>query len=369
MRGYGSAANQGSSPAYAEVAANPSATFSVALGDEVIGQVRWADLDAGRAIEPNPRLRVEVVDPGRNWVRTTVVDDATGRPIPCRVHFRSPEGVPYAPHGHHAHLNSELHTWHIDVGGDVRLGGVTYAYIDGRCEGWLPRGEVLVDVAHGFEYEPLRAAIQIAPGQQELTLRLKRWCDMNARHNYSGDTHVHFLSTQGAQLEMLRLPGNGGTVEVEADAESILPIPRLEIVQQGHVVAAIEERDGARHLRLHARLPIQGHTWLAERVAGPGYFGAIPHHDVWHRGIMAHTSPIYVAVGGEWDLYDPDVAAYMLTLLEGSLTYIRTRSRQYPPETVTHFHGQADHEAVLEGPFHEAVQALHARMHRLEIPH
>ena len=92
-----------------------------------------------------------------------MLDDETGKPIPCRIHFRSPQGVPYAPHGHHAHVNSNLGTWHLDVGGDVRLGQITYAYIDGRCQGWLPRGEVLVDVARGYEYEPLRRPVRIEP--------------------------------------------------------------------------------------------------------------------------------------------------------------------------------------------------------------
>jgi hypothetical protein len=576
MPGFGDAANESSSPAYVQVAATPSATLSVALGADPVGQVRWGELEAAGHSTPSPRLRIEVIDPGRNWVRTQVLDAETGQPLPCRIHFRSPEGVPYPPHGHHAHLNSEMHTWHIDVGGDVRLGGVTYAYIDGRCEGWLPRGAVLVDVAHGFEYEPLRIAVQIAPGQQELTLRLRRWCDMNAQRYFSGDTHVHFLSTQGAQLEaraeglnvvnlllsqwghlftnteewsgqpyvsrdghtiiyatqenrqhilghltllgltspvmpwcsdgpgegemggtlettlahwadachqqggtviiphlptpngepaaliatgradavemlqhglymhneyyrylnagyrlplvggtdkmsnevpvglyrtyvyippeeefsyavwcrhlragrtfhsggplidlrvegqpigdVLRLPGNGGTVEVEASAESILPIHRLEIVQQGRVVAATEEAAGTRRLHLRARLPIRGHTWLAARVGGPGYVEAVPHYDVWQRGIMAHTSPVYLAVGDAWELYDPEVATYMLTLLEGSLAYIRSRSRQYRPGTVDHFHGEADHQAFLERPFHEAVQAIHARMHQHSRP-
>ena len=56
-------------------------------------------------------------------------------------------------------------------------------------------------MARGFEYEPLRTRVTIAPGQQELTLRLKRWCNMNARRWFSGDTHVHFLSTQGSHTE------------------------------------------------------------------------------------------------------------------------------------------------------------------------
>jgi hypothetical protein len=133
-------------------------------------------------------VRFEIIDTGRNWVHITVLDDETGLPVPCRVHFRSARGVPYAPHGHHAHVNSNLETWHVDVGGDVRLGQMSYAYIDGKCQGWLPRGEVHVDVARGFEYEPLRQRVTIEPGQRELTLRLRRWADMNAERYFSGDT-------------------------------------------------------------------------------------------------------------------------------------------------------------------------------------
>jgi hypothetical protein len=577
MAGYGEPENRSNSPAYVEVAANPSATLSLRVGDEELGRVSWRDLEANGSISPTPEVQVRVVDSERNWVRTTVLDDATGEPIPCRVHFRSPDGVPYAPHGHHAHLNGQLDTWHVDVGGDVRLGQCTYAYIDGTCEGWLPRGEVAVDVARGFEYEPLRSVVRIEPGQQQLTLRLKRWCDMNARRYFSGDTHVHFLSTQGAQTEaraedlnvvnlllsqwgslftnteeftggpltstdrrtivyasqenrqhmlghlsllglkrqvapwcsdgpseaelgstlettlaqwadachaqggtvviphlpapngepaaliatgradaveminfsmyahneyyrylncgyrlplvggtdkmssevpvglyrtyvripddeeftyeswcrnlragrtfqsggpiinltvdghqvgdVVPLPGNGGTVEVEAWAESILPLHRLEIVQQGRVIASTEESKGARRLHLRVTVPVSAHTWLAARAGGPGYTNAVTHHDVWRRGIMAHTSPVYLAVGGEWWLHDADTAAYMLTLMEGSLAYIRTRSRQARPGTVTHFHGEPDHQTFLERPFQEAIQAIHAGMHRAGIVH
>src|SRR6185312_5264198 len=110
----------------------------------------------------------------------------TGRPVPCRVHFRSAEGIPYQPHGHHNHVTQNLGSWHYDVGGDVRLG---------------PRGDVVVDVARGFEYEPLRQAVRIEPGQRDLTLRIGRVADMAAEGWWSGDSHVHFLSTPGAQLE------------------------------------------------------------------------------------------------------------------------------------------------------------------------
>ena len=576
FKGWGEAENAKSSPAYVEIAAIPSATVSVKQDGKEIGNVQWSDVeDKGHAV--TPRMRVELLDRGRNWVHVTVLDDETDRPVPCRVNFRSPEGIPYQPHGHHSHINSNLGTWHIDVGSDVRLGQMTYAYIDGTCQGWLPRGEVIVDVARGHEYEPLRTKVNIASGQRELTLRLKRWINMNERRWFSGDSHVHFLSTQGAHtesqaedlnivnllqaqwgslftnkeefigrpsvtqdgnnivyatqenrqhfmghmilwglkkpvmpwasggpaegelggtletvmsywadechaqggtviiphfpypngeaaaliatgriegVEMLRhgkfehiqyykylncgyriplvggtdkmsnqvpvgmyrtyayipedqeftydawcnsvakgrnfLSGgpiihfsvegsqlgdtvqlsSAGTVEVEAWAESNLPIHRLEIVQGGRVVASTEVRDGTRRLELKERIKIEGHTWLAARCAGPDYYEApLTHHDVWNRGVFAHTSPIYVACGGDWWMFDEGVARYMLTLIEGGLTYMNDTVAVDRPGGVTHHHGENDHLAYLSRPFLEARQALHNRMDQLKLPH
>jgi hypothetical protein len=186
--------------AYTSIAALPSATVAVRRGDDELGRVRWGDIERdGRA--DAGRVSLELAESGRNWVHVTVVDDATGRPVPCRVHFRSAAGIPYQPHGHHNHVAQNLRSWHYDVGGDTRLGWRSYAYIDGTCQGWLPRGDVVVDVARGFEYEPLRQTVRIQPGQRELTLRIRRVADMAAEGWWSGDSHVHFLSTPGAQLE------------------------------------------------------------------------------------------------------------------------------------------------------------------------
>jgi hypothetical protein len=162
---------------------------------------------------------------------------------------------------------------------------------------------------------------------------------------------------------------SGGTVEVEAWAESILPIHSLEIVQQGRVVAATEEHGGTRRLRLKTTLRVEGHTWLAARAGGPGYVQAVPHHDGWSRGVMAHTSPVYVACGGDWQLFDQETAQYMLTLIEGNLSYIRALSPQHRPGTVTHHHGEDDHLTYLERPFQESRAALHRRMHELGLAH
>ena len=200
-KGWGEPDNLTSSPAYTEVSAAPSADVSVTQGDEVLGTARFGDLQAQGAVQASPRLRLSLPESGRNWVHTRVLDADTGRPVPCRIHFRSPEGVPYQPYGHHPHLFSGFSTWGRDAFGDVRMDQVTYAYVDGACQGWLPRGRVIVDVARGFEYEPLRTEVEIKPGQRELELRIGRWTDMNAQGWYSGDTHVHFLAGNGAVLE------------------------------------------------------------------------------------------------------------------------------------------------------------------------
>ncbi|MCS6862464.1 MAG: hypothetical protein NZT92_19350, partial [Abditibacteriales bacterium] len=148
-KGWGEAQNPTSSPAYVEIAAIPSATVTVKNDGEELGKVNWGELQEKKQVATE-RVHLRVLERGKNWVHVTVLDDETGKPIPCRVHFRSPEGIPYQPHGHHNHVNSNLGTWHIDIGGDLRLGQITYAYIDGKCQGWLPRGEVIVDVARGF---------------------------------------------------------------------------------------------------------------------------------------------------------------------------------------------------------------------------
>ncbi|MBV9208521.1 MAG: hypothetical protein JO037_24655, partial [Actinobacteria bacterium] len=69
--------------AYASIAALPSATVAVRQGDAELGRVRWGDVERdGRA--DTGRMSIELTEGGRNWVHVRVVDEATGRPVPCR---------------------------------------------------------------------------------------------------------------------------------------------------------------------------------------------------------------------------------------------------------------------------------------------
>ncbi len=575
-KGWGERYNATASPSYVEVSATDSATVSVKQGGATVARANWGSI-VSNGSAAGPRARIELIDPGKNWVNVSVVDD-TGQPVPCRIHFRSPDGVPYQPHGFHNHVNSNLDTWHKDVGGDLRLGQITYAYIDGTCQGWLPRGDVIVDVARGFEYEPLRTRVEIQPGQRRLSLRLNRWTNMNEQRWFSGDSHVHFLTPEGAHRESqaedlnvvnllqsqwgslftntedftgapsvsregnnivyvgqenrqhvlghmilwglkrhvmpwcsdgldeaelagtmetnlsdwadrahaqggfvinphfntpnafgeyatliatgrmdaiemknlssqrygdyygylncgYRLPivsgtdkmsssvpvgghrtyvnipedeeftydswcrntvrgrtfisggpmigftvdgkevgdtvelSGTGTVEVKAWAESIFPIHSLEILRGGRLAASTESMQGTRRLELSERIEITGHTWLAARCGGPGYYDNRIDYGTSGHEVYAHTSPVYVACGGEWRMFDRRVAENIVNSVEGSLAYIRANTLQYDPSRTTHRHGEDDHLAYLERPFIEARDLVHRRMHELEVAH
>ena len=106
-KGWGEMQNVYSSPAYLEISAIPSATVTVKQGDKEVGKVNWGEVEQNGAAE-TANVRLELLDRGKNWVHVTVLDDDTGKPVPCRIHFRSPEGVPYQPYGHPNHVNSTL---------------------------------------------------------------------------------------------------------------------------------------------------------------------------------------------------------------------------------------------------------------------
>lgn len=226
---------------YARVSASPSATLELRDGTSVLGSFRWGDL-VERGTLTAGRVRVRLPDTGQAWVRVRVLEsgggDRHGRQVPCRIRFQTPDGIPLAPYGHHPHINSDGGTWNLDIGGDVRLGADSFAFIDGACEGWLPIGDVDVEVSRGFESQPVRRRLCVAEGDRDISIELPRLFDARARGYVSGDTHVHFVSTQGAELE--------------ASAEDVA-IANLLLTQWGHLFTSTEEFTGRPHASLDAR--------------------------------------------------------------------------------------------------------------------
>jgi hypothetical protein len=178
----------------AEITAHPEATLKVSGHSLELTDA----YTQGRAVSSDGKLRVEVVNPHKTWVRVTVEDASTGLPTPARVHLRSADGRYLPPYGHRHQVNAN---WFEDYGGDLKLGDTQYAYVDGRFLVELPVGEVYVELCKGFEYRPVRQKLTIQPGQQELKLRLERPINLRQQGWVTADTHVHFLSPQTAFLE------------------------------------------------------------------------------------------------------------------------------------------------------------------------
>jgi hypothetical protein len=175
------------------------ATLTVAVRGKRRHELPFGEAFAcGHAESADGKARIEIVNPRTTWAHVTVVDESTGKPTPTRVHFRGPRGDYIAPYGHHGVVNDK---WFEDYGGDLQLGGQSFAYVPGRFQIELPVGEAYVELSKGFEYEPVRRRLEIKAGQRELKLGIRRRHDLRRDGWVTADTHVHFISPQTAALE------------------------------------------------------------------------------------------------------------------------------------------------------------------------
>jgi hypothetical protein len=121
----------------------------------------------------------------------------------------------------------------------------------------------------------------------------------------------------------IRMRDGGGTVEVHASASSIWPIHCLEVVVNGQVAARAVREKGASRITLKRKIRIPGSGWVAARC-GSRYLA----HHCWTIHLGAHTSPVYI-ICGDQPVFSPSDASYMLTLIDGGLTYLDTLSVRY----------------------------------------
>jgi dipeptidyl aminopeptidase/acylaminoacyl peptidase len=120
----------------------------------------------------------------REWKRpmgslhVKVVDESTGRTVPARIQYLSPDGKFYAPFNAFARIGVEA--------------GQYAFHTTGRFTAELPPGRMHLWAIKGFEYRPAEAEVNIAPNlTTEVVLRLRRIVNMAGRGWYSGSTHVH----------------------------------------------------------------------------------------------------------------------------------------------------------------------------------
>jgi hypothetical protein len=161
------------------------------------------------------------------------------------------------------------------------------------------------------------------------------------------------LSVEGHAVgDEVHLPPGGGTIEIEAWANSLQPFHELQIVINGDIAGRQVAEAGEREIRLRSQVRLQGSAWVAARcVSRLQVWQSIVAPQPIHIG--AHTSPVYVFCG-EDEMFNPSDATYMLTLIEGGLTWANTLS----------IPASAEQHAHIQGVFEAARNSLEARLHR-----
>lgn len=173
-----------------EYTAHPDACFHLEHG--VILPAREVES------ENTPEV-LAVIPTAQERVRLRVLDATSRQPVAVKLHLHGLFGEYLAPVDRHRILNA---AWFEDYSVDfTHLDLHPCTYIDGETTVNLPRGKVFLEVSKGFEIRPIRKIVEIAPGQEELTLEVEKVLSWRERGWVTADTHVHFLSPTSAMLE------------------------------------------------------------------------------------------------------------------------------------------------------------------------
>jgi hypothetical protein len=113
----------------------------------------------------------------------------------------------------------------------------------------------------------------------------------------------------------ISLPAEGARVQISATACSAQPFELIDIVQNGAIIARADAENGMT-AKVEIEATISQSSWIAARCYGRGKLQT--RHTI---DIAAHTSPVYVTVGGQRQT-SVDDASYLLTLLEGGKAYL-----------------------------------------------
>ncbi|MCS6851101.1 MAG: CehA/McbA family metallohydrolase [Gemmataceae bacterium] len=111
---------------------------------------------------------------------------------------------------------------------------------------------------------------------------------------------------------VIDLPHAGATVRVHAQAKSLAPLERLELVRDGIVVAAAEAGGTPSAAVMDGDIDVPASGWLAARCWGPD--------------AAAHSSPIYLQVEGRPMTPEPMAKAMVLELLDRMLGWVQNQA-------------------------------------------
>jgi hypothetical protein len=144
---------------------------------------------------------------------------------------------------------------------------------------------------------------------------------VRAGRTFSSSGPLIDVTVEGQGIgDTVALKSPGATLEVEARAESVFPLGRIEVIQNGRVIASERGGRNAKKLRARCKAKVDGSGWIAARCWGPSRHPA--------EYTAAHTSPVYVKCG-DTRAFDGPAAQHMLALVEGTIEYAQTLSTAF----------------------------------------
>ncbi len=118
----------------------------------------------------------------------------------------------------------------------------------------------------------------------------------------------------------IRLPAEGGTVEVYARMETAFPVGRLELIRNGEVLEEIPVREGGRSGELRTRIPVERSGWYTLRATTEE-----PVFPIDDSRLHAETGPVYVYCG-EQPIRSAEDARYFVRWIDD----IAKQAREHP---------------------------------------
>ena len=168
-------------------------------------------------------------------------------------------------------------------------------------------------------------------------LTLASWfAGIRAGHTFSSTGPLLFLDVAGHEMgdEIALGAGAPPTLRVQANASSIAPMSKLEIIVNGKVVETVQPVDSL-HLTFDKQVAIPQGGWIAARVVGP------PSRYVGDSYTFAQTTPVYVVRNGHRYTSAED-ARFLADVVEAIWTRTNRRPEWRTPAEGERFHAEIE---------------------------
>jgi hypothetical protein len=157
-----------------------------------------------------------------------------------------------------------------------------------------------------------RTYAQLNPGEQ---LTCKTWVEaVRAGRTFVTNGPLLTLTVNGqGPGAVLEPSGSSHDVRVRAEARSLVPFDRLEVVVNGNVVAGTSAAGSPLAAALEVEPLLSAGGWVAARCRG--------------GGAVAHTSPVYVRVAGNAPAPDAEAVDVLLGHLDRMMRWVSEQGR------------------------------------------